>query len=128
MSHISTANGFFSFSFNFVGSFILHTLQSLNAVTCIMYTSLLTDNSEYKVFLIDMQCIFYTLTLNAISLYCSKNVFQVPQVLLKFLQLKFLYAAIFSTSYFLNKMKRSSTIFGFFCFVNRYRGIEILLF
>ena len=43
---------------------------------------------------------FYTLASAAISLHRSKKVFQMPQVFVNFLELRFLYATSFSTTYF----------------------------
>ena len=92
-------------------------IQSLNAITCIMYKRLHINSSEYTVFLWifnehSFEITFYKLTLTAISLHCSKKVFQIPQILMNFLELRFLYATSFSTSYVWCKTKRSSTIFG----------------
>ena len=70
---------------------------------------------------------FHTLASAAISLHRSKKVFQMPQFFVNFMELRFLYATSFSTSYFLCRTKRSSIIFGFFPSSNKYRDIALLL-
>ena len=57
---------------------------------------------------------FYTIVSAAISLHCSKKVFQMSKVFVNLLELRFLYATSFSTSYFLSKTKRSSIILIFY--------------
>ena len=82
--------------------------MNFNAVTCIMYNAhkLTHHSSEYTVYLWICKIyslkkkIFYTLASAAISLHRSKKVFQMPQVFVNFLELRFLYATSFSTSYF----------------------------
>ena len=107
---------------------------NLNAVTCIMYNAhkLTHHSSEYTVYLwickvYSLKRTFYTLASAANSLHCSKKVFQMPQVFVNFLELRFLYATSFSTSYFWCRTKRSSIVLGFFSSSNKYKDIALLL-
>ena len=102
-------NIFFFFFFNlFLLAVSYYIYMNFNAVTCIMYNAhkLTHHSSEYTVYLWICKIYslkkktFYTLASAAISLHRSKKVFQMPQVFVNFLELRFLYATSFSTSYF----------------------------
>ena len=61
-----------------------------------------------------------TLTSTAISLYCSKKVFQMPQVLVNFLELRFFMLTAFQLHIFDAKQRD----LDFFLSSNRYRDIS----